>query len=283
MTITINKGNKFSVVIPVYETHLNTKKLFDSFYKYLNKFIVELIFVVDLPTEEFLLKVKSFRQKNIKIILITNDKKVGYGKALQMGILKASHEKIYTMDVDNQHKIQDIINLNDVFNNNPNLIFLIGQRTNENNIIRNFAKKFIKYLNFFISGSYIIDSLSGMKGYRSIYIKKIICEFKLPDGMAFSDIISNIYFIFFKNKVKEIPINIRNRTFGASKVKKRDFFIIIANMIILNSKYNSLILNSYIIVILALLKVGIIFHLLPILFFLMSTMLRIKLNRIINI
>lgn len=283
MTITINKYNKFSIVIPVYETHLNTKKLFDSFSKYLNEFIVELIFVVDLPTKEFLLKVKSFKQKNIKVILIINDKKVGYGKALQMGILKASHEKIYTMDVDNQHKIQDIIKLNNVFNNNPNLIFLIGQRTIENNIIRNFAKKFIKYLNFFVSGSYIIDSLSGMKGYRSTYIKKIINEFKLPNGMAFSDIISNIYFIFFRNKIKEVPINVRNRNFGESKVQKRDFFIIIFNIIILNSKYNSLILNSYLIVILAFLKVGIIFYLLPVLFFLMTTMLRIKLNRIINI
>ena len=122
-----------------------------------------------------------------------------------------------------------------------------------------------------------------MKGYRSTYIKKIINEFKLPNGMAFSDNISNIYFIFFRNKVKEIPIDIRNRIFGESKVQKRDFFTIIINIIILNSKYNSLILNSYLIVILAFLKVGIIFYLLPVLFFLMSTMLRIKLNRIINI
>ena len=123
-----------------------------------------------------------FSQLDKKAVILKNAINLGKGAALKHGInYILNHyknaESIITLDCDGQHKIQDILNL--IENFNQNIDFAIGVRKFDNKVpLRsNIGNKATKAIFKIMFGKKILDTQSGLRIFNLDFAKLVL---KIP-------------------------------------------------------------------------------------------------------
>ena len=204
-----------SLIIPVYNEEDNVEPLTTELMEVLNNLnkSFEVIFVDDGSTDRSLAILKEL-QKNIRDIRIIKFRRnCGQTAGFDAGISAARGEVIVTMDADLQNDPHDI----------PKLLEKIGdfdavcgwrQKRNDN-FIRRISSRIANGVRNRLSGESIRDVGCSLKAFRSVYAKKM----KLFTGMHrfFPTLIK-----MEGGRVTEVPVNHRQRKFGAPKYNIRN-------------------------------------------------------------
>lgn len=188
--------NKISVIIPCY----NEEKTIERVIKSIPKEVFEIIVVDNNSTDKTAQISKNLGAR------VLEEKKQGYGFALQRGFKKAKGDIIVTLDGDGQYPAEKILELIEYFEKN-NLDFLNCSRFPLKNkkslpFLRIFGNRLLSFIASFLFLKKITDSQSGMMIFKKEILKKI----KLESGdMPISEELK-IKTIFNKFKYGEINI-----------------------------------------------------------------------------
>jgi len=146
----------------------------------------------------------------------------GYGGALKTGISAATTEYVLTMDADGQHDISDIDKLF-ALAQKRSADMVIGTRNHPRSasLYRELGKWLIRVFTSILVPLPIRDLNSGFKLYQTRLVRQYLSL--CPDSMAFSDVIT-LLFLNQKHLVLEHPINVKQRTSGASSISTRTAF-----------------------------------------------------------
>jgi len=204
-----------SVIIPVYNEEENVTPLTTELMEVLNNLnkSFEVIFVDDGSTDRSLAILKELQKKFRDIRIIKFRRNCGQTAGFDAGISAARGEVIVTMDADLQNDPHDI----------PKLLEKIGdfdavcgwrQKRNDN-FIRRISSRIANGVRNKLSGESIRDVGCSLKAFRSVYAKKM----KLFTGMHrfFPTLIK-----MEGGRVTEVPVNHRQRKFGAPKYNIRN-------------------------------------------------------------
>lgn len=148
----------------------------------------------------------------------------GYGAALLTGIKNSSREYVITMDGDFQHRVQDVINIYNVWKMLGDVDLLIGsRRLKYEKWYRVLGRKFLNFIASIISLIYLQDLNSGMRMFKKSIVlgyAPILCKtFSFTTSLTMSMLCDGY-------KVETFPIKVSERKHGKSKVKViRDGFI----------------------------------------------------------
>lgn len=157
------------------------------------------------------------RTENLTILHHKMNK--GYGRAIKTGIKNVTTQYCVTIDADGQHDLHDVeLMFQKMIETDADLI--IGNRKGNASLRfnREFGKSIIRNIAKLLMPLTVYDINSGMKMYNTALAQRYIhiC----PDSMAFSDVIT-LTFIYQRNLVLEVPIKIKERIAGKSKIKMR--------------------------------------------------------------
>ena len=143
----------------------------------------------------------------------------GVGAATQTGIEAAKllgADIVITMDADGQHTPKDISTiLHPIIDQTADIV--IGSRFLEKNntipLLRRFFNFFANIVTMILSGRYLTDSQSGMKGFNAIALKKITIS---ANGYEFSsEIIREA--TYNKLRLSEVPVSVLYTSYSLSK------------------------------------------------------------------
>lgn len=178
---------EIALVIPAYNEETTIKSVVNGVSTYIKKIIV----VNDCSSDS-----TEMILNKLHVIVINNDKNLGYTLTLEKGIkaaFKLGVNYIITFDADGQHQISDLVKFISVIKNKkPDLI--IGNRSFKNRFMEEVFSIYAKYKYGFS------DPLCGMKAYkRSLFEKydrlesrySIATEFTfraIKDGASFFEI-----------------------------------------------------------------------------------------------
>ena len=172
--------------------------------------------------------------ENLKIL--HHKLNMGYGRAIKSGIKNVTTKYCVTIDADGQHDLQDVeFMFQKMIDIDADLI--VGNRKGNASLRfkREFGKFIIRNIAKLLMPLTVYDINSGMKMYNTRLAQKYIhiC----PDSMAFSDVIT-LTFIYQRNFVFEIPITIKERIAGKSKIRVRTAFETIMEIINIVTLFN---------------------------------------------
>ena len=161
---------------------------------------------------------------------------MGYGRAIKTGIKNVTTRYCVTIDADGQHDLQDVeLMFQKMIETDADLI--VGNRKGNASLRfnREFGKFIIRNIAKLLMPLTVYDINSGMKIYNTGLAQKYIqiC----PDSMAFSDVIT-LTFIYQRNFVLEIPIRIKERIAGKSKIRVRTAFETIMEIVNIVTLFN---------------------------------------------
>jgi glycosyltransferase involved in cell wall biosynthesis len=146
--------------------------------------------------------------------ILNNKVNTGYGGSIKKGVRVADTDFIITIDADGQHNLSDVEKLfQKAIETDSDMV--VGNRGNSSGLYRSIGKWLIRKIAQLLMPLTIHDINSGMKLYNATLAKKYIAI--CPDTMVYSDIIL-LAFVFKRNLVTEIPINIKPRTEGRSTI-----------------------------------------------------------------
>lgn len=209
---------KYSVVIPVYNeeeaiptTIKNIIQLFDEMDE-----DWEIITVDDGSTDNSLVTLKDLErefQNNLKVIKHPYNK--GNGATIKTGIKSAQGDLIICMDIDGQHDPKDILKMLPYLEDYD---LVVGARPfkEDGTWYRNFANKFYNRLASKLTGFEIKDLTSGFRIFRVDVVKKFYHLF--PQRFSYPTT-STLALLKGGYNIKYVPINIRPRQSGNSKIK----------------------------------------------------------------
>lgn len=150
---------EIALVIPVFNEEATIKKVIKEAFSFVKKIIVVNDYSTD-NSEKIL--------KQLPIILINNQKNLGYAKTLEKGIItsfKNGADYVITFDGDGQHKAGDLEKFISVIEKSkPDLV--LGKRSSKNRFMEVIFGIYSK-LRFGFS-----DPLCGMKAYKKTLFEK---------------------------------------------------------------------------------------------------------------
>ena len=216
---------KISIVVPVFNEEKSLKKLFNKLKKLkFNKNKKEIVAVNDGSTDNSLNILKKF--KKIKVLSQRNQ---GKGKAVQLGISKATGEHVVIQDSDLEYSPKDIMRMYKTTINSekisvygsrylPLRFGFIPKYYKGQNLSSYFANIVFIFLFFLLYQRLITDPLTGYKLYEKNFFKNNSIKSKgfEADHEITAKLIKNNY------KILEIPINYKPRT--KAEGKKINFF-----------------------------------------------------------
>jgi dolichol-phosphate mannosyltransferase len=204
-----------SIIIPAFNEEDNLGNVLTELHRFaeLVQMNNEIIVVDDGSTD----KTNEIASRNgAKVLLnITNQ---GKGHSLKCGFECAKGEIIVTMDADGSHDPQDIGKL--VFPLLNGIDIAVGSRFNTlegrktTTRVNLFGNRLINLLFLLITGSVVTDSQSGFRAYNSKVLKEIVVTskgFEVETELTLKSILGGYLF-------KEVPIFVRNRAHGLSRV-----------------------------------------------------------------
>jgi glycosyltransferase involved in cell wall biosynthesis len=225
------KMEKLTIVMPVYNEEDSLPIILNDWLELCKSARCQLVVVNDGSSDRSVDILKNL-QKAHGFSILNHKVNKGYGGAIKTGIKAVETEYLVTIDADGQHQPQNVVSMYDKMIAEDGDL-LIGARMNESNLTaRNIGKWMIRVLSRILLPNRIMDLNSGLKMYRTDLAKRYIkiC----PDSMAFSDIMA-LTFIAEKCKVLEIPIQIKPRVGGKSKINLRsaiDTVVEIINIVV---------------------------------------------------
>lgn len=202
-----------TIVLPAYNEESSLREFLPVLLNWAEINKCKLIIVNDGSsdgTSDFLTSFKGSRFLNI----VDHKLNKGYGGALKTGILASQTEYTITIDADGQHKLDDVTRMIEYIQLHD-ADMVVGRRPFDKNYYRAMGKKAIRFFAKLLMKIPIEDLNSGMKIYRTTLVQKYLrfC----PDTMAFSDVIT-LLFIYNRNLVCEVPIEINQRRHGKSTI-----------------------------------------------------------------
>ena len=216
---------KISIIVPVFNEEKSLKKLFKKLQSLkFNNNKKEIVVVNDGSTDNSLNILKKF--KKIKVL---SQKNQGKGKAVQLGISKATGEYVVVQDSDLEYSPKDITRMYKS-KNNLKKISIYGSRYlplyfgffpkyyKGQNLSSYIANIVFIFLFFLLYQRLITDPLTGYKLYEKKFFKNNPIKSKgfEADHEITAKLIKNNY------KIIEIPINYKPRT--KAEGKKINFF-----------------------------------------------------------
>jgi len=212
--------NKLSVIIPVF----NEKNGVSSSVARLQEFLpeAEIIIVNDGSTDGSSQKINALN--GVKVINHNYNK--GYGAALKSGMKGASREIVAWYDADNEHRVEDLINVVDTLVK-KDLVATIGQRPvileNYQAIGKLMIFSTARLLGLRASG----DLNCGLRAFRRDEILPYLSL--LPDKFSAS-LTSTMIMLESQKPLEFVPITVNPRI-GISKVRLVDGFSTFAMML----------------------------------------------------
>lgn len=163
-----------SIVIPVYNEEKNIPLLYDELIRVLKTVDCEyeIIFVNDGSTDSSLEVLKSIRNKDSRVRILSLGRNYGLSTALKAGIDNVNGEIVITMDGDLQNDPNDIPKLLKYITGGYDVVS--GWRKNRRDpFFKKISSRIANYIRNKLTSENIKDSSCMLKAYRSEYLKKI--------------------------------------------------------------------------------------------------------------
>jgi len=206
--------NKISIIIPLYNEEYSVTNVINGIANHKD---YEIIIVNDGSTDNSINKIKELNIKNLKIV--GHKKNIGYGAAILTGLKNTSGDIVITMDSDGQHNPKEIPKLiKPIVSGKADVVIgsrYLGKSNYKVPIYTLLGEFFIRLILIILYGQKVANNQSGFRAFHKKY-KKLLNNMKYT-GMGFT---TEFLLIMCSNglKVKEIPINLKSRAFGISKV-----------------------------------------------------------------
>ena len=206
-----------SIIIPCYNEEANIKILFKSLKNLLkkNKIKIEIIIVENGSKDKTRLKIREetlFKNKKIKLVLISKNK--GYGHGIMTGVTRAKGQYVCWCHADLQTTPQDVVN-SFLFNQDNLKKFksvVKGKRINRNYFDQIFTIG-MSILATIIFGKKLSDINAMPKLFPRSFIK---CMKKPPNDFSL-DVYFLVVAIKENYKILEHSVNWGERKFGEAK------------------------------------------------------------------
>ena len=217
------KDNLISVIIPVYNESKNIEFVASELSGLFNKkgLDYEILFVDDGSADDSLLLLNRLSSGNSRLITIENGRNYGKGYSIIQGLNKIKGSFFIIMDGDGQIDINDISTIVDKMTAGS-MDFVIGSKYqaasyNKSDLFRKEIGFTYNFLVRALLGYKLTDIQAGIKGGKSDSFRKL-----LPIKAAKFDF--DLEFIAkaieYGMEIEEIPIKVRERHSGKSKVNK---------------------------------------------------------------
>ena len=204
-----------SIVIPVYNEEKTIRKVLEQLPK--NKSI-EIILVDDHSSDNSLDEIEKAKIVN-KVRVIRHEKNQGYGSALLTGINHATGYIVVTMDSDGQHRPEDIFYLvNPIFKKEADITVgsrYYGTYNYRLPVSTRLGEAVIEKFMLILFGQKVANNQGGFRAFHKRTLK-IFKNIKFKDYAFTTELLFKASLSKFK--IKECPIHLVDREYGASKI-----------------------------------------------------------------
>lgn len=213
---------KISVIIPMYNEEENVIKTLNAINDVLKIYRdFEIIVVDDGSTDKTYQLVNEFSTTNSNIHLQKHQVNMGMGRALRTGFEKSEGDIIITIDADLSYDPSFIPKLVDEIDETTDIVigsqYMAGGKTENIPALRLFISKTANK----IVGYAMTDNISTVTGVLRAYRKEVLDSVELEsNGTEINpEILAKAKAVGFN--IKEIPVTLKGRELGKSKVRFR--------------------------------------------------------------
>ncbi|MFA0833722.1 MAG: glycosyltransferase [Methanobacterium formicicum] len=213
---------KISVIIPMYNEEENVLKTLQTVEAVLTDFYenYEILVVDDGSQDNTIPLVKEYAYNNSQIILLEHPINMGMGRALITGFEYSSGDVVVTLDADLSYDPLYIPKLIETLDSAA-VDIVIGSQYMEGGKTESipFHRLFISKIANKIVGYALTGDISTVTGILRAYRKEVLDSIELESsGTEINpEILSKANAVGFK--IKEIPVVLKGREYGESKVK----------------------------------------------------------------
>lgn len=225
------KKDKLYIVIPAYNEEKNIKKVINDYAKIVDKIKNDSkLIIVDDGSKDNTYSVALKEAKKYKCVEILKKENGGHGSALIYGYnyaLENGADYIFQTDSDNQ---TNPIEFREFWENRDKNDVIIGSRKKrKDGLSRIIVTKVLKYLLLLIFGVKVEDANTPFRLMKADILKKYINRFESNYNLP--NVMLSVYFTFYKEKLKFIPITFENRKEGVNSINIKKIFKIGVNSI----------------------------------------------------
>jgi len=215
---------EISVIIPMYNEEDNVIPTLNEVKDVLKKYEqYQIIAIDDGSSDDTLSLLEDYASKNSEVQVLKHSVNMGMGKALRTGFEKTEGDIIVTLDADLSYKPQYINHLVHELEDDETLGIVIGSQYMDGGKTEDipFIRLFISKIANKIVGYSMSDNISTVTGILRAYRKEVFDSIELEsNGTAINpEILSKAIAVGFK--VKEIPVTLKSRKMGESKIRFR--------------------------------------------------------------
>ncbi len=220
--------DSLTLVVPAYNEADNLPTVLPEMVEFCRQRQWQLILVDDGSTDDTVSVLCNFKG-NPDLLILRHKVNQGYGAALKTGIRKVKSTYVVTLDADGQHMLSYLDLMWQVLRTHD-ADLVIGKRISNHSqgVYRQAGKWLIRKITGLILPLHIGDLNSGLKMYRTRPLLRYLdlC----PSSMAFSDVIT-LVFLNQGQRVIEVPVQVRERAGGTSKINTSTAFTTVMEII----------------------------------------------------
>ncbi len=206
------------IVVPAYNEEKNIKTVIHDYLKIVNKIKNDSkLVIVDDGSKDKTYEIaqkESLKNKNIVVLKKENG---GHGSAVLYGYRYAIENNatyVFQVDSDNQTEPEEFW---EFWEERKQYDVLIGHRKKrEDGFSRYVVTKVLKFLLLFIFGVSVKDANTPFRLMKTKVLAKYIDRFS--DTYFLPNIMLSVFFVFYKEKVKFIPISFHERKQGKNSI-----------------------------------------------------------------
>lgn len=212
------KKDNVYIVIPAYNEEKNIRKVVNDYSKIINKIKNDSkLIIVDDGSKDQTYNVALKEAKKHKNVEILKKKNGGHGSALIYGYkyaLKSKTKYIFQTDSDNQTNPEEFWEFWE--NRNENDVIIGSRKKRKDGLSRIIVTKVLKYLLFLIFGILVEDANTPFRLMKADVLQKYINKF--DNNYNLPNVMLSVYFVFYKEKLKFIPITFEDRKEGINSI-----------------------------------------------------------------